>query len=130
MELNDITAAIIDHSVRIHQTLGPGLLESVYQRVLAYELRKAGFQVETEVPIPLHWDGHIIDESFRADIIVNEAILLELKSVEETLPVHRKQTLTYIKLADHRIGLLINFGATLLKDDLHRLANQAPESNQ
>ena len=130
MELNDITGAIIDHSVRIHQKLGPGLLESVYQRVLAYELRKAGFQVETEVPIPLWWDGHIIDESFRADIIVNDAILLELKSVEKTLPVHRKQTLTYIKLADLRIGLLINFGATLLKNDLHRLANQAPESTQ
>ncbi len=130
MKLNDITGAIIDHSVRIHRKLGPGLLESVYQRVLTYELRKAGFQVETEVPIPLRWDGHIIDESFRADMIVNDEILLELKSVEKTLPVHRKQTLTYIKLADHRIGLLINFGASLLKDDLHRLVNQAPESTQ
>jgi GxxExxY protein len=130
MKLNDITRAIIDHSVRIHQKLGPGLLESVYQRVLAYELRKADFQVETEVPIPLRWDGHIIDESFRADMIVNDEILLELKSVEKTLPVHRKQTLTYIKLADLRIGLLLNFGASLLKDDLHRLVNQAPESTQ
>lgn len=130
MQLNDITGAVVDHSVKIHRKLGPGLLESVYQRVLAYELRKAGFQIETEVPIPLEWDGHIIDESFRADIIVNGQVLLELKSVEKTLPVHRKQTLTYIKLAKHQVGLLINFGAALLKDDLHRLANQAPEEPQ
>ena len=126
MKLNDITGAIVDHSIHINQKLGPGLLESVYQRVLAYELRKAGFQVETEVPIPLEWDGHIIDESFRADIIVNGEVLIELKSVEKTLPVHRKQTLTYIKLANHRVGLLINFGAALLKDDIHRIANDAP----
>jgi len=126
MKLNDITGAIVDHSLNIHQKLGPGLLESVYQRILAYELRKAGFQVETEVPVPIEWDGHIIDDSFRADMIVNGEVLLELKSVEKTLPVHRKQTLTYIKLADLRIGLLINFGAVLLKDDIHRIANDAP----
>jgi GxxExxY protein len=126
MKLNDITGAIVDHSIHIHQKLGPGLLESVYQRILAYELRKAGFKVETEVPVPIEWDGHIIDDSFRADMIVNGEVLVELKSVEKSLPVHRKQTLTYIKLANIRVGLLINFGAALLKDDIHRLANDAP----
>jgi GxxExxY protein len=128
MDLNEISGVIVDRSIRIHQALGPGLLESVYQRVLAYELRKAGLRVETEVPIPVEWDGHVIDESFRADMIVESQVLVELKSMEQSLAVHRKQTLTYIKLADFRLGLLINFGANLLKDDIHRLVNDLPES--
>lgn len=112
--------------MKIHQALGPGLLESVYQRILAYELRKAGLSVEAEVPIPVEWDGNVIDESFRADLIVDGKVLVELKSIERTSAVHRKQTLTYLKLADLRVGLLINFGAALLKDDLHRIANNSP----
>ena len=107
--------------------LGPGLLESVYHRILAYELRKAGFKVETEVPIPVKWDGHVIDESFRADLIINKKVLVELKSVEQSSSLHRKQTLTYIKLANLRLGLLINFGSELLKHDLHRLVNNLTE---
>ncbi len=113
--------------MKIHQSLGPGLLESVYQRVLAYELRKAGLAVETEVPIPVEWDGHIIDESFRADLIVNGKVLIELKSIENLQPVHKKQTLTYLKLANLRLGLLINFGSHLLKDGIHRIVNDFPE---
>lgn len=127
MNENEISGIVVDVSIRIHKALGPGLLESVYQRILAYELRKAGLEVQTEVPVPVKWDGHIIDESFRADMIVNGKVLLELKSIEQTQPVHRKQTLTYIKLADLKLGLLINFGASLLKDDLHRLVNKLPE---
>jgi GxxExxY protein len=84
--------------------------------------------VETEVSVPVKWDGHVIDESFRADIIVNGKVLLELKSIEKTQSVHCKQTLTYIKLADLKLGLLINFGSSLLKDDLHRLVNDLPEA--
>jgi len=129
MSENEISGLVVDLAIRIHKALGPGLLESVYQRILAYELRKAGLEVQTEVPIPVEWDGHVIDESFRADIIVNGKVLLELKSVEKTQPVHRKQTLTYIKLANLRLGLLINFGASLLKDDLHRLVNNLPDSS-
>lgn len=83
--------------------------------------------IETEAPVPVEWDGHVIDESFRADIIVNSKVLLELKSVEQTSPVHRKQTLTYLKLTDIKLGLLINFGAELLKNDLHRIINNLPE---
>ena len=129
MEMNELSGMIVDRSIRIHQALGPGLLESVYQRILAYELRKAGLRVETEVPIPVEWDGNVIDESFRADLIVESRVLVELKSVERTSAVHRKQTLTYLKLADFHLGLLINFGAAILKDDLHRLVNNLPEQN-
>ena len=124
MELNEISGVVVDRAVKIHQELGPGLLESVYQRILAYELRKAGLGVETEVQIPVEWDGNVIDEGFRADLVVEGKVLVELKSVEKSHPVHRKQTLTYIKLADLRLGLLINFGAPLLKDGIHRIVNK------
>ena len=127
MELNEISGAIIDHSIKIHSSLGPGLLESVYQRILAYELRKSNFTVETEVPVPVRWDGHIIDEGFRADMIVNGLVLIELKSVETISKVHPKQVLTYLKLTKLKLGLLINFGAPLLKDGIHRIANGVSE---
>lgn len=123
MHHNEISAAIIDHSIKIHKSLGPGLLESVYQRILAYELRKSKFEVQTEVPIPVSWDGHEIEEGFRADLIINNLVLIELKSVETISKVHQKQTLTYLKLANLKLGLLINFGAPLLKDGIHRIAN-------
>ncbi len=127
MTENEIAKMVVDKSIHIHKALGPGLLESVYQRILAYELRKAGLEVETESPVPVEWDGHIIDESFRADMVINSIVLLELKSVEQSLAVHRKQTLTYLKLTDIKLGLLINFGAELLKNDLHRIVNNLPE---
>ena len=123
MEMNEVSGIIVDRAIHIHRALGPGLLESVYHRILAYELRKVGLKVETEAPIPVVWDGNVIDDSFRADLIVNDLVLVELKSVEKTSPLHRKQTLTYIKLAKLPLGLLINFGAELLKNDIHRLAN-------
>ena len=128
MTEKEISGVVVDASIRIHKILGPGLLESVYQRILAYELRKSGLDVQTEVPIPVKWDGHVIDESFRADMILNSKVLLELKSREQTQPVHKKQTLTYIKLANLKLGLLINFGVPLLKNDLHRLVNGRSES--
>lgn len=127
MKLNEISGVIVDRSLRIHRTLGPGLLESVYQRILAYELRKAGLRVEAEAPIPVEWDGNVIDESFRADLIVNEVVLVELKSVELLQALHKKQVLTYLKLSKIRLGLLINFGAELLKSGIHRIANDLPE---
>lgn len=127
MDLNEISGLIVDRSIAIHRKLGPGLLESVYQRILAYELRKAGLQVETEAPVPVEWDGNVIDESYRGDLIVNESVLVELKSVESLQAVHKKQVLTYLKLTGFRLGLLINFGAEVLKDGIHRIVNRMPE---
>ncbi|MDF1851940.1 MAG: GxxExxY protein [Verrucomicrobiales bacterium] len=127
LKINDLSGVIVDRAIKIHQALGPGLLESLYQRILVYELRKAGLSVATGVPIPVEWDGNVIDESFRADLIVNDNILVELKSLETLQSVHKKQVLTYLKLSKIQLGLLINFGAPLLKDGIHRIANQLPE---
>ena len=127
LETNEISGAMVDSAMRIHQRLGPGLLESVYQRILVYELRKENLEVETEVSIPVEWDGHVIDESFRADFIVEKRVLVELKSVESVKPVHKKQTLTYLKLSNLQVALLINFGAALLKDGIHRIVNNLKE---
>ena len=123
MKINEITEIIVDRSLHIHRRLGPGLLESVYQRVLIIELRKAGLVVQSEVPVSIVWDDEVIDESFRADLLVEDQVIVELKSVEETTPLHRKQVLTYIKLADKEVGLLINFGERLVKNGVHRLVN-------
>lgn len=123
MTENEIAKIVVNTSLSIHRSLGPGLFESVYQRVLAYELRKAGLKVETETPVPLEWDGNILDESFRADMIVEGKLLLELKSLEKLSPVHKKQVLTYLRLLDLRLGLLLNFGAELMKEGIHRIAN-------
>ena len=121
---NEIAQAVVDCAFTVHSTLGPGLLESVYQRVLSYELRKKGLQIETEVVIPLIYDGHTIDEAFRADIIVNDLVIIELKSVEQIQPIHKKQLITYLKISDKKLGLLINFGSTLIKDGITRLVNR------
>jgi iron complex transport system substrate-binding protein len=127
VNINDITGTIVDRAMMIHQRLGPRLLESVYHRILDFELRKAGLTVKKEVAIPVEWDGHVIDESFRADLIVESLVLVELKSMEATSAVHRKQLLTYLKLTHLRVGLLINFGSAYLKDDIHRMANNLKE---
>ncbi len=127
MKINEVTRETIDLSIKIHQKLGPGLLESVYHRILVYELRKARLVVESNVKVPVSWDGQEIDEGFRADIIVNHSVLVELKSVESIHNVHKKQVLTYLKLTDLRVGLLINFGAALLKDGIHRIVNGLDE---
>ena len=126
-EINETSRILVDRAVHIHRSLGPGLLESVYQRILAYELRKAGLEVETEVPIPVQWDGKMIDEGFRADMIIDGRVLIELKAMESIQPVHKKQVFTYLKLSKIHLGLLINFGAPLLKEGIHRIVNELPE---
>lgn len=122
-DINDISGQIVDAAVRVHTALGPGLLESVYERVLAYELDKRGLVVERQVPVPVVYEEVTFEEGFRADLIVDGQIIVELKSVETLAPVHSKQLLTYLKLRDLRLGLLINFGAPLLKDGIRRIAN-------
>ncbi|HYE61565.1 MAG TPA: GxxExxY protein [Phycisphaerales bacterium] len=123
-QYDQISGAILEVSVDVHRRLGPGLLESVYEAVLAHELRKRGFEVAVQTAVPVIWDDVRLEVGFRADLIVNDAGLIELKSVETIAPVHKKQTLTYLKLLDCRLGLLINFGADLIKDGLTRIANQ------
>ena len=127
MNINDISGKIIDTAINIHRKLGPGLLESVYRKILAYELRKQGFLVEEEKPIPVIWDDITIDIGFRADLLVEDRVIVELKSLEELAPVHYKQILTHLRLADKRLGLLINFGEALLKDGIHRIVNKLEE---
>src|SRR5262249_2872070 len=119
----EVAAIVVDVCYRIHTRLGPGLLESVYCRILEYELMKRGLKVRREVPISFGYDDMEFDEGFRADLIVEELVILELKSVENTAPVHKKQLLTYLKLTGLKLGLLINFGAPLIKDGIFRLVN-------
>lgn len=122
-DLSDISGRIVDAAIHVHSRLGPGLLESVYESTLAYELHKRGLSVERQVPVPVVYDELRFEEGFRADLIVEKAVVVELKSVETLAPVHSKQLLTYLKLLNCRLGLLLNFGAPLLKDGIKRIAN-------
>jgi GxxExxY protein len=123
MTENEIAKIGVNAAYHIHVKLGPGLLESVYESVLAYELKKRGLRVVRQQPIPVVYDELQFDEGFRADLIVNDLVIIELKSVEKIHPVHKKQLLTYLRLADRRLGLLINFGEALIKDGISRIAN-------
>ena len=127
MTENELAKIVVDAAFRIHTRLGPGLLESVYVRVLEYELKKQGLSVRREVPISFRYDELEFDEGFRADLIVEEKLILELKSVEKTSPIHSKQLLTYLKLSDMRLGLLLNFGSALMKDGIVRIVNHLPD---
>jgi GxxExxY protein len=123
MNENQIAKEVVDAAVKIHTKLGPGLLESVYEAVLTRELERRGLRVERQVPIPIEYEGLKFDEGFRADIIVEGKVILELKSVEQLAKVHYKQLSTYLKLADKRLGLLLNFGVDLMKEGIKRIAN-------
>ena len=129
MTENEIAKIIVDAAYHIHVKLGPGLLESVYETVLAYELKKRGLNVVRQRPIPVVYDELQFDEGFRADLIVNDLVFIELKSVEKIHPVHKKQLLTYIRLADRHLGLLINFGEERIKDGITRIANNLREES-
>jgi GxxExxY protein len=123
MELNEITGIIIEESINIHKDLGPGLLESVYEEVLCYRLVKRGLFVERQKAIPLYYEEIKMDIGFRADLIVDHAVVVEIKSVEAIAPVHPKILLTYLRLTDKRVGLLINFNEAILKNGLKRIVN-------
>jgi GxxExxY protein len=127
-ELDEITAAIIEAAVKIHKDLGPGLFESVYEVLLAHALVKHGFQIERQKSIRLEYDDIVFEEGFRIDLLVNERVVVELKSVEELPAVCTKQLLTYLRLMNLRVGLLLNFGGTTLKQGLRRVVNQLPPS--
>ena len=123
MTENELAKIVVDASFKLHNALGPNLLESVYSAILAYELRKIGLKVECESAIPVIWDTVKVEMGFRADLIVEGKLLIELKSVEQISEVHKKQTLTYLKLTGIKLGLLINFGGAMLKGNIIRIAN-------
>ena len=123
MHENEISGKILDCSIKIHGILGPGLFESVYEEVLCYELQKANLNFKRQVGIQVKYESVKMDIGFRADIIVENKVIIELKSVEAIAPVHKKQLLTYLKLSGIKLGLLINFNEVLLKDGLTRIVN-------
>jgi GxxExxY protein len=123
MTENQIGKVVVDAAVAVHRALGPGLLESVYEAVLATELGKRGLHVERQVPVPIEYGGIRFDEGFRADLIVEGKILLELKSVERVNHAHKKQVLTYLRLTGRKLGFLLNFGEAVMKDGINRIVN-------
>jgi GxxExxY protein len=123
LQLNELSGIIVDTAYHIHKELGPGLLEKVYEVVLAKQLKKRGLSVERQKPVPVIFDGEEFDEGFRADLIIEKQIIIELKSVEIIAPVHTKQLLTYLRLIDYRLGLLLNFGAPFMRDGIKRIVN-------
>ena len=123
MELEVLTGRILHAAFRVHSLMGPGLLESVYEAALAHELRKAGLRVATQVEVPAMFDGIKLNVAFRADMVVEAQVILELKSVEALAPVHSKQLMNYLRLSGLKVGLLLNFNTISLKDQLIRLVN-------
>ena len=124
--LNALTSAIIAAAIRVHRILGPGLLESVYLACLSYELHKAGMAFELQKAIPLVYDSVRIDCAYRADLIVAGSVILEVKALETLAPIHSRQLYTYLRLADFRVGLVLNFGAIVMKDGIKRVVNDFP----
>ena len=123
MTENEIGTIVVDTVIHLHQDLGPGLLESVYEATLSRRLVKRGLRVQRQVSIPIEFDGERFDEGFRADIIVEGKVILELKSVEKLNPVHKKQLLTYLKLTEMKLGFVLNFGEVLMKTGIVRTVN-------
>ena len=124
MELNKLSSQIIKAAITLHKELGPGLLESVYQSCMVIELRNMGIKVQSEVPLPIFYRGQRVhEEGFRLDLLVEDTIIVELKSVEKVQGVHKKQLLTYLRLAKKPLGLLINFNEAVLKDGITRIIN-------
>jgi GxxExxY protein len=123
MEVDDITGAIVEVSIDIHRRLGPGVFESVYETVLASVLERRGLRVERQRPVAFTFDGIRFDQGFRLDLVVEDTVVVEVKSIDRLAPVHRKQLLTYLRLADLRVGLLLNFGADTMKEGLKRVEN-------
>jgi len=128
MTENEISRVVVDAAFKVHVALGPGLLESVYEKVLKYELEKRGLCVVRQVPVPIVYDGVVFDECLVSDLIIDDKLIVELKSIEEVAPVHKKQLLTYLRLSNRRLGLLINFNVNLIKDGIERVVNDLKEN--
>lgn len=124
MNENQIATVVVDAALKIHRTLGPGLLESVYQTTLCYELQKRGLRVAGQVALPVYYDSEKLSVGFRIDVLVADKVIVEIKSVDSLAPVHRKQLETYLRLTDLRLGLLINFNVELIRDGIQRVVNR------
>lgn len=122
-KLNSISSAVLDASIEVHKHLGPGLLESVYEICLIKELSKRNIKAERQLILPIIYKEEVVDKTFCIDILVEEEVIIELKTVEKILPIHKAQIMTYLKLSDKRLGLLINFNVPLLKDGFERVLN-------
>jgi len=123
MTENEIGTIIVNAAIAVHRQLGPGLLESVYEIVLAYELQQRGLGVNRQMPIPIHYQDMTFDEAFRADLLVAEKVIVELKSVEQVSEAHKKQVQTYLRLIGCKLGFLLNFGEALMKRGITRVVN-------
>jgi len=124
VELNRISAGIIQAAMKVHTALGPGLLESAYETCLAYELRKTGFHVTTQVPLAVTYEDAVLDIGYRLDMLVEDEVIIELKAIESIQPVHKAQLLSYLRLRKSRLGLLINFHVEHLRDGISRIVNR------
>lgn len=122
-ELNVRTGQVVDAAMRVHSYLGPGLLESAYEECLAYDLRRSGLSVATQAPVPIRYHGLTIEVGYRADLIIDDAVIVELKALRRLAPVHEMQLLSYLRFSDKRLGLLINFHEAHLKNGIKRLVN-------
>ncbi len=127
MEINQVSGAVVDAAMKVHSALGPGLLESAYETCLIRELRKRDLRVESQVPIAVRYDGETLDVGYRADVLVEGVVLVELKSVEAVLPIHKAQLLSYLRLSGKEVGLLINFNVEHLRDGIKRVINSRPK---
>jgi GxxExxY protein len=121
MNIEEVASAIVDSAIQVHRILGPGLLETAYQKCLSHELSKRGFTVETEMILPITYDGEVIDTGYRIDMRVNGLILIENKTVEQFLPIHEAQLLTYMRLSDIHLGFLLNWNVKLMKYGIKRM---------
>jgi GxxExxY protein len=127
MDENPISKEVVDAAYKIHTTLGPGLLELVYEVTLAYELRKRGLSVVRQMPVALIYEEICFEEGYRLDLLVDDKVIVEVKSIDEVLPIHKKQLLTYLRLQDKRLGLLINFNEDLIRNGITRIVNGLQE---
>ncbi|WP_286755677.1 GxxExxY protein [Roseivirga sp. UBA838] len=123
MTENEISYKIIGTAIDLHRNVGPGLLESAYENALAYDLRESGLEVKQQLPLPFHYKEVRMDVGYRVDLLIENKVIVEVKSVETLAPVHYAQLLTYLKLSDKKLGLLINFNSKILKNEIHRVVN-------
>jgi len=127
-ELDNITETVIDIAIGVHRTLGPGLLESAYERCMVFDLAQTGLKVEQQKPLPIVYRGMKLECGYRLDLLIEEKVIVEVKAIEKLLPIHKAQLLSYLKLSGCKVGLLINFNVKMLKDGIQRVVNNFPES--